>query len=279
MTDTDRLSNETRTLTGASSVAFALLGTVLFVAPAWSARHFSWNVSAFITMTIGGWCLGNAVMEWLAVRDWRWGISYPILLYLWSFAVLELGVLLWFREALRLDVALAWPYIGTLLLGLVAAVSGIADFIRRRPSLGPASPVPQWARALLVIFVLFVGFLAAVAALKSEGTPGRSVFPEPLSPFTVRAFGAFYLSLVIGALPLIWTRSMLPALAYMWGGLALIVPIAGAAFVYFHRFDFAAHPLQALYIGAYIAALVGILSVGAWSRGRFDKRPTKETPS
>lgn len=275
MKENDHLFSTTRKLTGASAFAFALLGMTLFVAPSWSAERFSWNVSLFVTMTIGGWCLGTAVMGWIAVRDWKWGNVYPILLYLWSFAALELGVLIWFRNALRLDVALAWPYIGTLLLGLVAAIFGLVDAARLRPHLGEVSSVPSWARGLVIVFVVFVGFLAIVAAAKSEGAPEQSVFPEPLSPFTVRAFGAFYLSLVIGAVPLIWARSMRPALAYMWGGLGLILPITAAAFVHLDRFDFGAHPRQALYLGAYGVATIGILFVGLWARGRA-RRPSAE---
>jgi hypothetical protein len=267
MNETDRLSAATRSLTGASAFAFGLLGMVLFAAPTWSAERFSWNVSPFVTMTIGGWCLGTAVMGWIAVRDWKWGNVYPILLYLWAFAALELGVLVWFRDALRLDVALAWPYVGALLLGLVAAIFGLADLVRLRPSLREGSVFPPWARVLLVIFIVFVGFLAIVAASKSGGAPEQSVFPEPLSAFTVRAFGAFYLSLAIGAVPLIWARSMRPALAYMWAGLALIVPITAAALVHLDRFDFGAHPRQALYLGAYGVTTVIILLVGLWARG------------
>src|SRR5918996_1718199 len=153
MRETDRLSGATRSLTGASALAFGLLGMVLFAAPTWSAERFSWNVSPFVAMTIGGWCLGTAVMGWIAVRDWKWGNVYPVLLYLWSFAALELGVLVWFRDALRLDVALAWPYVGTLLLGLVAAVFGLADVVRSRPSLGEVSLVPWWTRVLVIVFV------------------------------------------------------------------------------------------------------------------------------
>jgi hypothetical protein len=268
MKETDRLSSATRILAGASAFAFSLLGMVLFATPTWSAERFSWDVSPFVTMTIGGWCLGTAVMGWIAVRDSKWGNVYPVLLYLWSFAALELGVLIWFRDALRLDVALAWPYIGTLLLGLVAAVFGLADVVRSRPPLGEVSFVPWWTRVLVIVFVVFVGFLAVVAAAKSEGAPEQSVFPEPLSPFTVRAFGAFYLSLGIGAVPLIWARSMRPALAYMWGGLALLIPITAAALVYLDRFDFGAHPRQALYLGAYGVASIVVLLVGLWARGR-----------
>ena len=268
MAETDRLSNATRTLTWASTSAFALLGMVLFVAPTWSATRFPWDVSAFVTMTIGGWCLGTAGVAWLAVRDWRWGAAYPNLLFLWSFAVFEIGVLIWFRSSLRLDAPLAWPYVGTLALALVAAIFGLADLIRNRPKLLVGLPVPPWLRGLLIVFVVLVGFIAVVAALGSRGTPGRTVFPEPLSPFTLRAFGAFFLAQVVGALSLLWAPSMVPVLVYLRGGVAQIVPITVAALVHLDRFNFGDHPLQVIYIGAYVAAFVGILLVALWHRAQ-----------
>jgi hypothetical protein len=276
MAETDRLSNATRTLTWASTVAFALLGIVLFVAPSWSATRFPWNVSSFVTMTIGGWCLGTAGVGWLAARDWRWGAVYPNLVFLWSFAALEVGVLVWFRDSLRLDVALAWPYVGTLALTILAALVGVADFIRNRPRLLLGLPVPSWLRSLLIVFVVLVGFIAVVAALGSGGTPGRTVFPEPLSPFTLRAFGAFFLAQVVGALSLLWAPSMVPVLVYLRGGVAQIVPITAAALVNLDRFDFRVHPLQLVYIGAYVAAFVGILLVTLWHRAQA-RQPISRT--
>ena len=51
---------------------FGALGVVLFVAPAWSAERFPWGVSDFVAMTIGGWCIGSAVLAWQAAHTWRW---------------------------------------------------------------------------------------------------------------------------------------------------------------------------------------------------------------
>jgi hypothetical protein len=272
MGPTDRLSNITRALTRLSALAFALLGIVLFVVPAWAAERFPWNVSAFVAMTIGGWCLGTAGMAWLAARGWTWSVAYAVLLYLWSFAALELGVLVWFRDSLRLDVALAWPYLATLALATAAAVSGVADLVRLRPRLQATRPETEsvlvWIRTLLALFVAFLGLLVVVAAVNSEGMPSPTVFPEPLSAFTLRAFGAFYLSLIVGALPLVWARSMPPVLAFFWGGLALLVPIAAAAFFFWDRFDFGTHPLQLVYIGSYLAALAAVVAVVLWDRAR-----------
>jgi hypothetical protein len=43
--------------------------------------------------------------------------------------------------------------------------------------------------------VLFVGFLALIAAIAPKCALDGDVFLEPLTPFTLRAFGAFYLAL------------------------------------------------------------------------------------
>jgi hypothetical protein len=273
----DRLSNTTRSLTLLSGIAFLLLGAVLFVAPGWSAERFPWKVSAFVAMTIGGWCLGTAAMAWVVLRDLRWSAVYPVLLYLWSFAALELGVLVWFRDSLRMDVALSWPYVGTLALGLASAISGIADLIRLRPKLPRDAPVLKWVRALWFLFEAFVSFLVVVAVSKSEGVPGRGVFPEPLSAFTVRAFGAFYLSLVIAGIPLFWARSVAPIVAIFTGGAILAGVILAATLVYFDRFDFGAHPLQLIYLGAYVVAT--IVAVAVVLRTRRRTRKPAENPT
>jgi MFS family permease len=275
MERTDRLSGATRALTYVSAAAFVLMGIVLFVAPSWSAERFPWNVSPLVAMTIGGWCLGTAVAAWMAAGTWRWGFVYPLFVYLWSFAVLELAVVVWFGELVKLDVALAWPYIGTLALGLTAALSGVVDLVRLRPTSAAVGggPVPRWVRGLVVMFVLFAGFVAAFAAASSNGTQDR-VFPEPLSPFTVRAFGAFYLSLVLAAIPLIRARTMAPVTAFLIAGLALVLPITAATLMYVDRFDFGRQPSQALYLGTYVVAGAAALSILLWDRARRRGTPS-----
>jgi hypothetical protein len=269
----ERLSSISRTLILLSGIAFALLGAVLFIAPRWSAERFAWKVSPFVAMTIGAWCLGTAAMAWIAFRDLRWKAVHPVLLYLWSFALLELGVLAWFRESFRSDAFLAWAYVATLVLGALSAIAGIADLIRLRPTLPRDAPVVRWIRPLWFLFEGFVIFLVIVALLKSEGAPGRGVFPEPLSAFTVRAFGAFYLSLVLAGIPVYWARSEAPVAAIFSGGAVLAGLILAATLVFIGRFDIADHPLQLLYLGAYVIATIVAVAVVLKTRAR--SRPTR----
>src|SRR5919108_5275128 len=104
------LSSTSRTLTRISAVCYLLLGTVLFLAPNWSAGNFPWNVSPFVVMTIGGWCLGNAVFAWQSARLWDWRLTYPSLLYLWLFGLLEAAVLFTFRDKVHLGSVVAIGY-------------------------------------------------------------------------------------------------------------------------------------------------------------------------
>jgi len=83
------LSRAPRALTAASGAAFAVTGALLFVAPGWASTRFAWSVSAFVAMTIGGWCLGTAWVAWVALRNRSWSASRGALVYLWSFSVLE----------------------------------------------------------------------------------------------------------------------------------------------------------------------------------------------
>ena len=64
------LSRASRWLTYLNAVLYAALGGILFVFPGKMAPVFAWKVSVFVTMTIGGWCLGNAWLAWISARRW-----------------------------------------------------------------------------------------------------------------------------------------------------------------------------------------------------------------
>lgn len=250
---------------------------MFFVAPAWSADEFPWRVTDFMAMTMGGWCLGNAYVAWLAARDWRWASVHPLLGYLWVFAAVEVAVLIRFRDLLRTDAVLTWPYVVALALGLGTAVAGVADLVRRRPvTAGPEDPPsPTTIRVLGAIFVVLVGFLCVKGLVDPDSGQTLNVFPEALSPFTIRAFAVFYGSIAIGAVPLVFDRVLTPTLTYAVGGLGLIVPITIAAFVYIGRFHFSAHPLQVIYIGAYVGVFLAAIGLLLWARGRARARAVR----
>ena len=126
--------------------------------------------------------------------------------------------------------------------------------------------MPTWLRGLVVAFVVFVGGLALVAALDPGQGANLRVFPERLTPFTVRGFGAFYLSLALGAVAVMTARTITPAIVLIRAGLGLIVPITVAAFVYLGVFDAADHPLQTLYIGAYLLVFALSILILRWAR-------------
>lgn len=279
--ETLALSPASRLWTRVTSIAFGIVGLVLFVAPAWAAPRFAWNVSEFVAMTIGGWCLGTAYVAWVAAREWTWGHVYPLLLYLWGFALLESTVLVAFRDRIPFGEVMTWPYLAALAIGLVTAVVGIVDWPRRRPTTDvPGDPrSPGWIRVLAVLFVLAVGFLAVKGILDPEAGLTKNVFPEELSPFTIRAFGVFYLAIAIPAIPLIFSRSLAPVLWYGRGGLGIIVPITVAALVYIGRFDFDAHPRQVLYIGAYVGVFVAAVVILWWASIRPPEPVTAGTAS
>ena len=266
MTPPSTLSPRSRALTWLTAATFGLLGMVLFFAPAWSAPRFAWKVSDFVTMTIGAWCLGTAWAAVVAARTWRWAEVHTVLIFLWAFSILQAVVLVWFRDLIVFD-ALTWPYFVALGSGVLASVVGLADLARLRPSTRSTGGVAMtpWLRGLAVAFVIFVGGLAAVAFLRPGAAATSRVFPEPLSAFTVRAFGAFYLALVAGTLPILWARDASSILAYLKGEFGLLVLTTAAAFVYLGVFDFSAHPLQSLYPGAYLSTFVLTVAILAWA--------------
>ena len=86
------LSPLARQLTYATAALYAVLGLVLFLLPNWASPRFAWNVSPFVAMTLGGWCLGNGFAAYVVVRRWRFSLVASGLTYLALFGVLETGV-------------------------------------------------------------------------------------------------------------------------------------------------------------------------------------------
>ncbi len=118
------------------------------------------------------------------------------------------------------------------------------------------------------MFIVFVGYLGTSLLVRTADTPGATIFPEPLSPFTVRAFAAFFLALVLAALSLLPARGLLPYTELARVGLFLVLAIIAAALFNLDRFDFQAKPGGLLYIGAY--AFTGLLAAFSmwWFRDR-----------
>ena len=118
------LSNTSRLLTYLCAILYGILGVLLFLLPAQLAPVFAWKVTPFMTMTIGGWCLGNAWLAYITARRWEWKLVYTSLIYLWLFGIGELIVLFLFRDKLKLVHPIAWLYFITLLVNTLTAFVG-----------------------------------------------------------------------------------------------------------------------------------------------------------
>jgi hypothetical protein len=253
------LSNVSRGLTYLLAFLYTILGLMLFFLPEQLAPVFAWKVTPFMTMTIGGWCLGNAWLAWIVARRWQWGLVYTALLYLWLFGIGELSVLYLFRDKLVLSHPIAWLYLITLIVTVASASVGIIEWLRFRPSIQPSERRTQTVhRVGVVLFILFVGFLGLYGVTAQIGAPGTNggIFPEIMSLFTLRSFGVFYLSLALSVLPLLWDHNLDTLLADGFSLFGLVVFITLAAFIYIGLFDFVARPGGLAYFGAYLA--VGI---------------------
>src|SRR6266511_5121848 len=133
------LSNTSRWLTYLTGVLYAILGLLLFFLPGYFAPVFAWKVTPFMTMTIGGWCIGNAWLAWITVRRWQWSLVYSALLYLWLFGVGELFVLFNFRDKLVFVHPIAWLYFITLICNTITAVVVFIDWLRIRPRIASSN--------------------------------------------------------------------------------------------------------------------------------------------
>ena len=258
------LSNASRMLTYLTASLYAILGILLFFLPGQLAPVFAWKVTPFMTMTIGGWCIGNAWLAYVTARRWDWKLVYPALLYLWAFGITELIVLVAFRDKLVLVHPIAWLYFITLCVNVLTAIAGLFDFFRTRPSRQDFGPSTQSLHRMMALgFVIIVGLLAVFGLFAQIGAVGTNggVFPEVMSLFTLRSFAVFYLSLTIGALPLIRERNLCVLLNHAYAAYALVVFITLAIFVYIGIFDFANRPGQLIYVGAYFLVGIPILAV------------------
>jgi hypothetical protein len=225
-----------------------------------------------MTMTIGGWCLGNAWLAFYVARRWEWSRIYSALLYLWLFGIFESYVLLAFRANLQLVHPIAWLYLVTLTVNLLTAVVGIVDWFRLRPVRETfGEPVPWWQRLAVIAFVVLVTYLGVYGIIAQIGWPSTQgeIFPEVMSLFTLRSFAFFYFSLAMAVVPLIWERNMSTLLNHAAAAYGFIFWITIAAFVYIGLFDFTARPGGLLYFGAYLIVGIPLLFVFAMYRKHF----------
>jgi hypothetical protein len=255
------LSNLSRLLTYVLAILYAVVGILLYLLPGTLAPVFAWKVTPFMTMTIGGWALGNAWLAWITARRWQWNLVFSALLYLWIFGLGQLFVLLNFRDKLVLGHPIAWLYLITLIVNGLAAAVGIIDWLRIRPSISFSLDdygFTAFQNAALIAFIVFVGFLGVYGLLAQIGMPGTNggIFPEVMSLFTLRSFGMFYLALALGVVPFLWNKSRSAVLNHSLAASGLIFFITIAAFVHIRLFDFVSRPGGALYFLAYL--IVGI---------------------
>jgi hypothetical protein len=258
------LSNTSRLLTYLCAFLYGILGTLLFIFPEHLAPVFAWKVTAFMTMTIGGWCLGNAWLAYISARRWEWKLVYTTLIYLWLFGIGELIVLILFRDKLKLYHPIAWLYFVTLIVNTLTAFVGIFDYFRIRPSNelnGPTTTKGQ--RIPAIAFVIFVGFLGLYGLTMQIGAPGTNagIFPEVMSLFTLRSFGVFYFSLAIAVIPFFRDKSLNAILHHSLASYGLIILITAAAFINIDLFNFTKHPGGLLYFAAYLAVGIPLLFI------------------
>lgn len=259
------------TMTGVCSFAlfilYSILGIILFFNPEWSSTQFAWKISPFVAMTIGGWCIGCAFFAWKSFQSGDWKLIYPNLIFLWIFGLLETLVLFAFKNKVLINSTLAIIYTGTLILNSIFAIFGIWFLAKNSlPKDSGNISKPKWLQIGINIGIFFVSGIALGALTTANGgnvTSGKFL-PETLSLFTMRAFGAFYLSLVLTGLTLIKNKSILPVLAFIEGGLALTIPITIAALIYFPIDRLINFPGGMIYIFAYIVVIFAVVPLLAY---------------
>jgi peptidoglycan/LPS O-acetylase OafA/YrhL len=112
------LSAPLRTLLLITAAIFAAFGAVLFVAPTWAAPRFPFEASPFAVMTAGSWFLGGAFLAWRSVRDARWPVVYPGIIYVAALPILETSVLIAHLDEVESSVV-TWAYLVVLVVASV----------------------------------------------------------------------------------------------------------------------------------------------------------------
>jgi hypothetical protein len=259
------LSSASRWMTRVIAVACLVLGLVMFAFPDWSARHFPWKVSSFVAMTLGAYLLGNAWIAAVIQHVWTFARVYSLLAYLWLFGLLETVVVIIHRAKLITGAALTVPYLIMLGVTVAAALVGLVDWIRLRPSLRSGGrPMPVPVRSLEIAFVVVVGFIAITVLDGPRSALDGRYFPQPLTTFTLGALGVFYLSLSLAVLFMVTQRGTATLITYLQATLGLLAVIVIATLVYIGIFHFGAHPRHIVYLATYLVVLTGAVAILAW---------------
>ena len=243
------------------AAGYGAMGAILFVAPNWAANNFAWSISPFVAMTIGGWCIGTAWACVIVARRGNWPAMIFPMLYLAFFGVFQTAVVIAFKDRLLIGNPLTWLYCAVLAGTFLFAIAAGFEAMRRRPvilAVGP--PLGATAIGLALVFIVFVGFIGIYGLTAVPGMRGLNagIFPEQISPFSLRAFGAFYFALALAVIPLLWVRGIGNLVSHGFAMYALLVFITLAAVVFIDRFDFVGRPTQMIYIGIYLLVAVAV---------------------
>jgi hypothetical protein len=248
----------------------AVFGFPAFGLPDWAVDEFPWGVGPIMAMTMGAWGLGTAAMAAMAASTTRLDRALGLNVYLWLFGVLQLLVVLAFRDRLQTGHLLTWPYLAGLGALAVSAIAGVIDWVTRRPDVrGPAGVVTWWMRLIAIALGGFTAVLAAgtLVAGPDGQTAQGGVVPETMSLFSIRAFSAFLAAISAATLAMLLPRNPRPAWELDRGGFILSTLILIAAFVNIEAFDFGERPGGLVYIAAY--GIASLLFLVIWALPRF----------
>ena len=140
---------------------------------------------------------------------------------------------------------LAWVYLVTVFATALFAIAALIEAVRQSRALAVGERTGATTFVFALIFILLVGFLGIYGLTAVPGMRGLNagIFPEVLTPFSLRAFGAFYLSLALAVIPLLWLRGRGNVLTHGFAAYGLIVFITAAAFINGRRLV-GAHPVE-----------------------------------
>ncbi len=189
--DTQAVGREMRLVLLSASVLVFVLGAILFVFPASTARYFAWTINPPVTAAfIGSGFLAAGVLELRSARERTWSIARTGYSAVLAFTVVMLVVTLYHIDRFHTGEPQAWIWIA-----VYVAFPPLMLFALFRQLRIPGrdnaivSPLPQWFRAtiaLQAIVLIGVGLL-----LLSVPLTVADYWPWQLSALTGRAIGAW----------------------------------------------------------------------------------------
>ena len=226
------ISATSRTLLFLAAAGQAVSGVTLYAVPSATA-----DASRFISMTLGACCLGCAAMVWQITQQRRWNLIQPAAFFLAVYIIGALAVLMAHGSPVYWWLRINRWFVFALYLTFIALFGLFIDLVMQRP--GTVSEGRLTTRRVRLCMRSFALSTATVAFALWTGWIDFLHDANVAASASDTAFKTqtvFYLALTLSAAYASRARRMAALTAYVWGVLALGLPLLAAALLHLPLF-------------------------------------------